>query len=123
MEYINISYIATSIACIVIARWILNTLKWVWFEPEKLEKCLRKQGLQGNSYKFLFGDMKESSMLRNEALPKPMPFHNHYFPRINPFVHQLLNTYGLFPHFAFLCINSWIISPFVQVVRCRIRAL
>ncbi|KAK9699120.1 hypothetical protein RND81_08G154100 [Saponaria officinalis] len=38
--------------------------------------------------------MKESSMLRNEALAKPMPFHNHYFPRINPFVHQLLNTYG-----------------------------
>ncbi|KAK9699131.1 hypothetical protein RND81_08G155100 [Saponaria officinalis] len=94
MESIKIAYIITSIGCIVIVTWVLNTLKWVWFEPKKLEKCLRKQGLQGNSYKVLFGDMKESSRLRNEALAKPMPFDNHYFPRINPFVHQLLNIYG-----------------------------
>ncbi|KAL9230706.1 hypothetical protein vseg_006022 [Gypsophila vaccaria] len=94
MEYVP--YAIASIACIVILRCVLNAAKWLWFEPKRLEKCLRKQGLKGNSYKFLFGDMKESSMLRNEALKKPMsmPFDNDYFPRINPFVHQLLNKYG-----------------------------
>nr|QZP13095.1 cytochrome P450 CYP72A567 [Psammosilene tunicoides] len=93
-EYIP--YVATGIACIVILRWVLNMLKWLWIEPRRLEKCLRKQGLEGNSYKFLFGDMKEASKLRTEALAKPMPmrFNHDYFPRINPFVDQLLNKYG-----------------------------
>ncbi|KAK9741693.1 hypothetical protein RND81_03G122100 [Saponaria officinalis] len=48
-------YIATLIACIVILRWALSMMQWLW-----LEKLRRKQGLPGNSYKFLFGDMKES---------------------------------------------------------------
>ncbi|KAL9230707.1 hypothetical protein vseg_006023 [Gypsophila vaccaria] len=93
-EYVP--YIVSSLACIVILRWVMNTMKWLWFEPKRLEKCLRKQGFQGTSYKFIFGDMKESTLLRNEALKMamPMPFDNHYFPRVNPFVHQLLNKFG-----------------------------
>lgn len=83
-----------SLGCIIILYWMWKLLKGLWLTPKKLEKCLKQQGLVGNSYKFLIGDMKESSKLRNEALQKPIPFTHDYYNRIQPFIHQILNNSG-----------------------------
>ncbi|XP_021845119.1 cytochrome P450 72A552-like isoform X1 [Spinacia oleracea] len=78
--------------CIVILKWLWKLLNGLWLNPKRLEKCLKQQGLVGNSYKFLIGDMKESSTLRAQALNKPIPFTHDYYQRIQPFTHQILNN-------------------------------
>ncbi|XP_021832633.1 cytochrome P450 CYP72A219-like isoform X2 [Prunus avium] len=78
----------------VIITWAWRVLNWVWLRPKKLERCLRQQGLAGNSYRLLIGDTKESSMMLKEAKSKPMDLSHDLAPRVLPFVHQSMNTYG-----------------------------
>ncbi|XP_021744848.1 cytochrome P450 CYP72A219-like [Chenopodium quinoa] len=80
--------------CIVVLRWLLNLINFVWFTPKGLEKSLRQQGLVGNSYRFLIGDMKEASQLRSEAMVKPIRFTHDYYHRIQPLLHRLLTKSG-----------------------------
>ncbi|CAI9089119.1 OLC1v1023628C1 [Oldenlandia corymbosa var. corymbosa] len=77
---------------LVILGW--KILNWVWFKPKKLEKCLKKQGLRGTGYKFLFGDVKEMLRMDAEAKGKPMNFSNDIVPRVMPFIHKIINQYG-----------------------------
>ncbi|KAF3442302.1 hypothetical protein FNV43_RR16218 [Rhamnella rubrinervis] len=57
---------------IVITYWAWRVLNWVWLRPKRLERFMRKQGLSGNSYRLVVGDVKESSILFNQAQSKPM---------------------------------------------------
>ncbi|XP_021744885.1 cytochrome P450 CYP72A219-like [Chenopodium quinoa] len=75
-----------------ILNWLWKILNIVWLTPKSLEKSFRKQGLFGNSYRFLIGDMKEMSQLRGEAMEKPMPFVHDYFHRLQPILHRLLSN-------------------------------
>lgn len=87
--------IAVSIFSIVVLTWwAWRVVSWVCVRPKKLEKCLREQGLSGNSYRFLFGDMKESSKMTSQAKSKPINFTHDISPRVLPFVHQVVNNYG-----------------------------
>ncbi|KAJ4726550.1 Cytochrome P450 [Melia azedarach] len=69
-------------------------LNWVWLKPRRLERLLRQQGLKGNSYKFFFGDTKESSMMIKEAKSKPISFSHDILSRVSPFLHQTVQNYG-----------------------------
>ncbi|KAF3442300.1 hypothetical protein FNV43_RR16216 [Rhamnella rubrinervis] len=79
---------------IVITCWVWKMLNWVWFRPKKLERFLRKQGLSGNSYRLLFGDLKESSTMLKEATSKPMNLSHDISPRVLPFVHRTVKNRG-----------------------------
>ncbi|CAH9109560.1 unnamed protein product [Cuscuta epithymum] len=68
--------------------------KWVWIEPKKLEKKLRQQGFNGNSYRPPFGDLKETVALMEEANSKPIRFTDPTVPRILPFLDKTINDYG-----------------------------
>ncbi|KAM7472526.1 hypothetical protein LguiA_010709 [Lonicera macranthoides] len=74
--------------------WAWRVLKWAWFVPKKLEKKLREQGFKGNSYRLLVGDVKESAILLQEAMSKPINFSNDIVPRIMPHIQYTINTYG-----------------------------
>ncbi|KAJ1379511.1 Cytochrome P450 [Sesbania bispinosa] len=50
--------ISTVIATVLIW-WIWSALNWVWFRPKSIEKRLKQQGLQGNSYRPLVGDIRD----------------------------------------------------------------
>ncbi|CAB4307571.1 unnamed protein product [Prunus armeniaca] len=80
----------------IVIAWAWRVLNWVWLRPKKLERSLREQGLTGNSYKLLFGDTKESSMMLDQAQSKPIKLSTSHdiAPRVMPFVHQTVNTYG-----------------------------
>ncbi|KAF5798413.1 putative 11-oxo-beta-amyrin 30-oxidase [Helianthus annuus] len=57
-----------AISCAIVV--ILCTWKMVnilWLRPKKLEKFLMNQGLNGNKYKFWFGDMKELAMVSKQS--------------------------------------------------------
>ncbi|XP_006364092.1 cytochrome P450 CYP72A219-like [Solanum tuberosum] len=94
-NYYNLNLVLFSCAIILVLRWAWRILNWVWFKPKKLEKCLRQQGFKGNSYKFLFGDVKEMMKMGKEALSKPIDFsHDMIWPRVMPFFHKTINNYG-----------------------------
>nr|XP_011469476.1 PREDICTED: cytochrome P450 CYP72A219-like isoform X2 [Fragaria vesca subsp. vesca] len=87
--------IALSIVLLSIASscaW--RVLNWVWLKPKKLEKCLRQQGLAGNSYRVLIGDVKESFRVMKEACSKPMNLSDDAAPRVLPFLHQTITKHG-----------------------------
>ncbi|CAL5342736.1 unnamed protein product [Camellia sinensis] len=70
-------------------------LNWVWLRPKKLESCLRKQGLNGNSYKLFFGDLKESSAMDKEASSTRISISDDAVPsRVLPFLHTQISNYG-----------------------------
>ncbi|KAJ0492821.1 putative secologanin synthase [Helianthus annuus] len=72
----------------------LRFLDWVWFKPKRMEKFLRKQGLQGSSYKFLFGDIKELVKMVKEAKSKPISLNHDIVSRVTPFDYKSVTAYG-----------------------------
>nr|QNS29966.1 cytochrome P450 [Nothapodytes nimmoniana] len=78
----------------VLMIWALRTLNWIWMRPNRLEKCLRKQGLNGNSYRLTIGVTKESAMIIKEAASKPITFSHDISARVLPSVHNAIKRYG-----------------------------
>ncbi|XP_059284992.1 cytochrome P450 CYP72A219-like [Lycium ferocissimum] len=78
---------------VVIYAWRL--LNWAWFRPKKLERCLRKKGLKGNSYKLISGDLKESSKSIEDAKSKPLNVSDDDIsPRILPYIVETIKKHG-----------------------------
>ncbi|MQL84789.1 hypothetical protein Taro_017284, partial [Colocasia esculenta] len=74
---------------------VVRAVMWVWWTPRRLERALRQQGIPGNSYRLLFGDMRESTRLREEAKLKPMPSFSHDIAaRVVPLENQAMETHG-----------------------------
>ncbi|XP_024632155.1 cytochrome P450 72A68-like isoform X1 [Medicago truncatula] len=74
--------------------WAWRILNWLWLKPKKLEKLLREQGLKGNSYRLLVGDMNDLLKMRKEATSKPMNLSDDIVPRVYSFVHQSVTKHG-----------------------------
>jgi len=70
-------------------------LNWLWLKPKKLEKLLREQGLKGNPYRLLVGDMKDLLKMRKEATSKPMNLSDDIAPRVFSFVQQSVAKHGM----------------------------
>ncbi|KAJ9541261.1 hypothetical protein OSB04_027767 [Centaurea solstitialis] len=91
---INTIVISCALAVVLCVWKVVNTL---WVRPKKLEEYLRKQGFNGNSYKLLFGDMKEMSSMVKMANSKPIKewgVGDDVLRRVLPFPHHLLQKYG-----------------------------
>ncbi|KAK7401721.1 hypothetical protein VNO78_13423 [Psophocarpus tetragonolobus] len=75
--------------------WTWNMLKVLWFTPKRLERVLREQGLRGNPYKLVVGDLKESQKMQKEALSKPMNLFDHDLgSRVESYTQHSLNKHG-----------------------------
>ncbi|KAL6615620.1 hypothetical protein ACP70R_037890 [Stipagrostis hirtigluma subsp. patula] len=67
----------------------------LWWQPRRLERALRAQGLRGTSYRFLTGDLKEYGRLAKEAWSRPLPLRSHDIsPRVAPFLHKNIQEHG-----------------------------
>ncbi|GJY88723.1 zinc finger, CCHC-type containing protein, partial [Tanacetum coccineum] len=62
--------------------------------PKKLEKWLRNEGYNGNSYKLLSGDMKEFAKTVKEARSKPIPITHDITSYALPFDHYIITKYA-----------------------------
>ncbi|KAM7503201.1 hypothetical protein LguiB_002105 [Lonicera macranthoides] len=71
-----------------------RVLNWVWLSPRKMEVYLRAQGLNGNPYRLLVGDVKEMSLMRKEAMLNPITFSDDVVARLIPFLHISFQKYG-----------------------------
>ncbi|CAA3015256.1 cytochrome P450 CYP72A219-like [Olea europaea subsp. europaea] len=78
----------------VLLVYTLRILNWIWFRPKKVEKCLRRQGLNGNSYRFLYGDLKDLMSMVHKAKSKPINISDDIKPRIIPLYLKTLQEYG-----------------------------
>ncbi|KAL1821399.1 hypothetical protein ACET3Z_016268 [Daucus carota] len=97
MEVINtegMKTIAASLVLALLVGWAWRVLNWVWLRPRNMEKCLRKQGLHGNSYRFLFGDSKENSKMVKNARSKPITLSDDVVARASPFIYHTVQKYG-----------------------------
>ncbi|XP_021718980.1 cytochrome P450 CYP72A219-like [Chenopodium quinoa] len=95
METLTTSSVLTAVVCITVVTVMIKVVYWVWLRPKKLERLLRQKGFSGTSYKFLFGGIKTFVTMREEALKTPMDrFSDEYFPRVEPFRHQLASKFG-----------------------------
>ncbi|KAL2229992.1 UNVERIFIED_CONTAM: cytochrome [Sesamum indicum] len=85
--------IVAVLALVLQAAW--RFLDTYWFQPKKLEKILRKQGLIGNPYRFFFGDARETGKMFKETYSKPIGITDDITPRVLPFITKTLKTYGI----------------------------
>ncbi|CAO2818233.1 unnamed protein product [Amaranthus hypochondriacus] len=91
----EIMSVLVSLICIAVVTGFIRVVNWIWLRPKKLQKMLNQQGIYGNPYRFLFGDLRDFSLIRNQALKTPMThFSDDYFPRVEPLRHQILSKYG-----------------------------
>lgn len=84
------------ISIIVVSFTILavRILNWVWFKPKRLEKFLRKQGINGNRYRVLLGDMKDFITAMKQEQPKFIDVSNDISSHVFPYYHQIIAKYG-----------------------------
>jgi len=75
--------------------WAWKILNWLWLKPKKLEKFLREQGLKGNSYRLLVGDIRDLLKMRKEATSKPMNLSDDIAPRVFSYFHHSVAKYGM----------------------------
>ncbi|CAK8534865.1 unnamed protein product [Lathyrus sativus] len=74
--------------------WSWKILKRLWLKPKKLEKLLREQGLKGNSYRFLVGDIKDIVKMGKEGTSKPMNLSDDIVPRVFSYFQQSVVKHG-----------------------------
>ncbi|XP_047327265.1 cytochrome P450 CYP72A219-like [Impatiens glandulifera] len=73
---------------------LFRVLYTIWWRPKILENKLRNQGIRGNPYKLLQGDNGEFKRMMIEACSRPIPLTHRIAPRVTPFIHHMVQTYG-----------------------------
>nr|ASB17942.1 cytochrome P450 CYP72A548 [Polygala tenuifolia]BBE15471.1 cytochrome P450 [Polygala tenuifolia] len=91
---VTVSTVALSLVTLTLLIWTWQMLNRFWLRPKKLERLLRQQGLQGNSYKFLVGDAKLLMKMIKEAKSKPIHISEDIVPRVLPLPHLSVQKYG-----------------------------
>ncbi|KAM7268400.1 hypothetical protein ACFE04_010566 [Oxalis oulophora] len=94
MEIEYLVSILVSIIVVIVLRVGWMVLNWIWLKPKRLENYLWRQGLRGNRYRFLSGDLKENVRMLTYAKARPIEFSNDIVPRVSPFLLKQLQTYG-----------------------------
>ena len=87
--------IGISIVLVGVVTCALRVVNWVWVKPKRIEKCLREQGLNGNPYRVLVGDMKEFISMVKEAFSAPIKLSDDVVPRALPYFHHIVKKYGM----------------------------
>ncbi|KAK6134292.1 hypothetical protein DH2020_031982 [Rehmannia glutinosa] len=92
MEVVHQILAAAFAFVVLIYTW--RILNWFYIRPKRLERLLRKQGLKGNSYGLVYGDLKELLKMAGEAMSKPINLDDDIKPRVMAFIHKTFQKYG-----------------------------
>lgn len=69
----------------------------LWWQPQRLERALRAQGVGGGRYQLLLGgDVAENGRLNREAWSRPLPLGCHRIaPRVLPLLWNAVRDHGI----------------------------
>ncbi|XP_055832609.1 cytochrome P450 CYP72A616-like [Solanum dulcamara] len=81
-----------AIVGILVAYFCGKVLYTIWWWPKMIEKKLKKEGIHGEPYKLLFGNLKEMTKMSREAKKQSLLNHD-IVPWASPFLVHLSNTY------------------------------
>lgn len=88
--------------CIIFFVMLWRVLNWVWLKPKKLEKRLREEGFKGDSYRFVYGGLRDVSAMIKEAISKPLSLSDDFVPRVIPHLLHTINKHGIYQSLFFL---------------------
>ncbi|MED6136924.1 hypothetical protein PIB30_060266 [Stylosanthes scabra] len=95
LSTLKLSTMISVIGVVVLLWWLWSALKWVWLKPKSIERRLRQQGLKGNSYRPLVGDIRDMIKMIKQVKSTPMdPHSNEIAPRVLPYVVHTIAKYG-----------------------------
>ncbi|XP_047950511.1 cytochrome P450 72A397-like [Salvia hispanica] len=69
-------------------------LNWAYLTPKRLGEALTRQGFKGNSYKLVYGDLKEIMQSVMEARNNPINIDDDIKKRVSPFLLNTIHKYG-----------------------------
>ncbi|KAK6134422.1 hypothetical protein DH2020_031854 [Rehmannia glutinosa] len=92
MEFVHQIFATAFISVVLLYTW--RILNWAYISPKRLERLLRKQGLKGNSYRLVSGDLKELLKMAEEAKSKPINLYDDIKPRVMAFIDKTFQKYG-----------------------------
>ncbi|KAL3535543.1 hypothetical protein ACH5RR_004004 [Cinchona calisaya] len=91
----DLTILSLKILSVLLLSYIfLRVFYSIWWKPKWLERRLKQQGIRGNPYKPLIGDMKDFVKQVTEAWSKPMSLSHQIAPRVDPFTHTTVEKYG-----------------------------
>jgi hypothetical protein len=89
------SLLAYGLPGLVLLWQLHRLLDRLWWQPRRLERELRAQGIHGTSYRFLAGDLREQGRRNKEAWSRPLPLRCHDIaPRVAPFPSDSVREHG-----------------------------
>lgn len=96
--------------CVLLISTIMKLLTKFWWTPMRIQRFMRSQGIQGPSYKFIQGNMRDMYTKRMQAIANPMDLSHNILPRVIPHVHSWLNNYGTMPNlfYSYLVLSFWV---------------
>ncbi|KAL4015751.1 hypothetical protein IC575_023345 [Cucumis melo] len=80
--------------CVILMSSIMKLVNKFWWTPMRIQRIMRSQGINGPSYKFIQGNMRDMYTKRMQAMATPMELSHNILPRVIPHVHSWLNDYG-----------------------------
>ncbi|KAK9071514.1 hypothetical protein SSX86_010083 [Deinandra increscens subsp. villosa] len=94
MDTITNIWVTSCAVVVVLCAW--KMVNMVWLRPKKLEKILMNQGFNGNKYKLVSGDMKESSKMFQQSKSKRIGIDDgeEVLSHVVPFHHHSLQKHG-----------------------------
>ncbi|KAI4333423.1 hypothetical protein L6164_018243 [Bauhinia variegata] len=97
----TLSFGFSFVALVIIVDMVARVLNSLWLKPKRLERFLREQGLKGNSYTPLFGDLKQMLAMTKATESKPINIADDALTRALPFHQFIVQKYGKNPFLWF----------------------
>ncbi|MBA0647500.1 hypothetical protein Goklo_015372 [Gossypium klotzschianum] len=94
--------------------------EYMWIPP-RIQNIMNSQGIKGPPYKFIYGNNKQVTKMRMEALSKCLALTDDIFPKVQPHFYTWINRYGKIHACFSLCIRAELVISDPELVKKVLR--